>query len=77
MNNNIKINKKALNTYNNKDYRFFIVDVYDKPLTILSGWEYKEDARDDLNELQESYENVSYNVDLKIITRTTLDRFIK
>jgi len=72
----MKLNNKQLQEFNNKDYEFFVCDTYDG-LQILSGWEYKEDARDDLKETQEDAENCYYNVDLRVFTRKTINRYIK
>ena len=72
----MKINNNQLQEFNNKDYKFFVCDTYDG-LQILSGWEYKEDARDNLKDTQEDAENCYYNVDLRVYTRRHLESLIK
>lgn len=62
---------------NSKDYKYFVCDVYDDELEILSGWEYKEDAQDDLKEMEEMYDYNNYNCELKVYTRRYLENLIK
>lgn len=38
------ITKQNKQTYNNKDYKYFVVDTINN--VIISGWEYIEDARE-------------------------------
>ena len=68
------LNKNELQVIKNKENKFFVCDVFDGELNILSGWEYKEDARDQLQDDLETAENVYYNVELKIYTRKTIAR---
>jgi hypothetical protein len=44
-----------LNVFNNKKYNFFVCDVIDG-FEILTGWEYIEDALDDLSEKRNLYD---------------------
>ena len=71
----MKLNKKQLKEFNNKDYNWFVCDTYDG-LDIISGWEYKEDARDSLNDELEICEDLNYNVDLRVFTRKTINYLI-
>ena len=64
-----------LNAFNN-DYKYFVCDIYDG-LQILSGWEYKEDALDDLGDTEETADYCNYNCELKVYTRRYLETLIK
>ena len=68
------LNKNELQVIKNKENNWFVCDVFDGELIILSGWEYKEDARDQLHQDQEDCENGYYNAELKVYTRKTLAR---
>ena len=72
----MKLNNNQLQEFNNKDYEYFVCDIYDG-LDIISGWEYKEDARDSLNDELEICEDLNYNVELKVYTRRYLNNLIK
>ena len=72
----MKLNKNKLKEWSNKDYKFFVCDTYDG-LDIISGWEYKEDAKDSLNDELEICEDLFYNVELKVYTRKYLNNLIK
>ena len=56
---------------NNKDYKYFVVDTLDG-LKILSGWEYREDALDDMKEFKDELDYNCINADLKVYTRRYL-----
>ena len=75
-NNKIELNEKLnlANTLNkcNKDYEYFVCDIYDG-LNIISGWEYKEDAKDALMDEEEICEDNFFNCELKIYTRKYLN----
>lgn len=61
-------NSKALNwNYKNK-YQFFCVDPSMKAPCILSGWDYREDAKDDAAELKE------FGIPHKIVSRRFLEQ---
>jgi hypothetical protein len=64
-----------LNVYNNTEYNFFVCDTLDG-LQILSGWEFAEDALDDLNDQRELYDFNCRNEELKVYTRTYLKSLI-
>ena len=74
------LNKNQLQTLNNKDYSFFVVHTRNDEIEILSGWEYKEDAIDDMNELKEVYLD-SFPIDfypfLKVYTKRYINTLIK
>ena len=72
----MKIKNRELQEFNNKDYKYFVCDIY-HDLRILSGWEYKEDAKDSLIDTKEDAENCYYNVDLKVYTRRHLENLLK
>ena len=66
------LNKNELQVIKNKEYKFFVCDIYDGELNILSGWQYPEDARDQLQQDKADCELASYNVELKVYTRKTI-----
>ena len=72
----MKLNNKQLQEFNNKDYEYFVCDIYDG-LDIISGWEYEADAKDFLNDEEELCEDLFYNVELKVYTRKYLNNLIK
>ena len=57
----MKLNKKQFKEWSNKEYEYFVCDTYDG-LGIISGWEYKEDARDALNDEEEICEDLNYKI---------------
>tara|TARA_R100001224_G_scaffold35454_1_gene20093 strand:- start:362 stop:586 length:225 start_codon:yes stop_codon:yes gene_type:complete len=67
--------KNQRQTWNNKDYKYFVCEVvnYDTskfiPWNIISGWEYKEDAK-------ESMLDEPNPKGLKILSRTYLNLLI-
>ncbi len=65
-----------LNVFNNKKYNFFVCDIIDG-LKILTGWEHKEDALDDLSEKRNLYDFHCKNEELKIYTREYIKSLIK
>jgi len=71
----MKLNKNELQVINNKDYAFFVCDTIEG-LEILSGWEYKEDAIDDMLETKERYDFLCCNEGLKVYTRRHLNTLI-
>ena len=73
----MKLNKQELKTFNNKDYKYFVCDIYDEEIQLLSGWEYKEDASDDLGDTEETADYCNYNCELKVYTRRYLETLIK
>lgn len=52
-------------------YKFFVVNTIDGIETI-SGWEYKEDAIDSMNDLKEEFDYNNINEELKIYTKRHL-----
>ena len=70
------LQSKELVIYNNKKYNFFVCDIIDG-LKILTGWEHKEDALDDLSEKRNLYDFHCKNEELKIYTREYIKSLIK
>ena len=70
------ITKQENEVLSNKDYKYFVVDIIEG-LDILSGWEYKEDALDSMNELKEELEYNTINEELKVYTRRYLNTINK
>ena len=70
------LQSKELHVYNNKKYNFFVCNTIEG-LEILEGWEYEEDALDDLSELKDLYEYHSRNEELKVFTREYIKSLIK
>ena len=72
--------KKQQPTWNNKDYKFFVVHTRNDEIEILSGWEYKEDAKDDQEGLREVYLD-DFGIDfypyLKVYTRRYMETLLK
>ena len=61
-------NARALNWNYRNSYQFFCVDPAMKAPCILSGWDYREDAKDDAEELKE------LNIPHKIVSRRFLEQ---
>ena len=70
------LNKNELQTLKNKEYKFFVCNVIEG-LEVLCGWEYKEDALDDMNELKEVYEFNCINEELKVYTKRYINTLYK
>ncbi len=70
------LQSKELVIYNNKKYNFFVCNIIEG-LEILEGWEYVEDALDDLSELKDLYDYHCRNEELKIYTREYIKSLIK
>ena len=70
------LQSKELVIYNNKKYNFFVCDIIDG-LKILTGWEHKKDALDDLSEKRNLYDFHCKNEELKIYTREYIKSLIK
>ena len=57
-------------------YKFFVVNTIDGIETI-SGWEYKEDAIDSMNDLKEEFDYNNINEELKIYTRRHIKTLLR
>ncbi len=70
------LQSKELVIYNNKKYNFFVCNIIEG-LEILEGWEYVEDALDDLSELKDLYDYHCRNEELTVYTRKYIKSLIK
>ena len=71
----MKINLTTLSKIiliNNEEYKFFVVDTLEG-YNILSGWDYKEDALDSMNEFKDELDYNCINSELKVYTRRYLE----
>ena len=66
--NSVVRNALVMNWNHKNSYKFFCVDPSMKAPCILSGWDFREDAQDDAQELKELH------IPYKIVSRVTLER---
>lgn len=66
--NSVVRNALAMNWNYKNSYKFFCVDPSMKAPCILSGWDFREDAQEDAQELKELH------IPYKIVSRVTLER---